>query len=61
MFVYDYKYPDLTYKVFIELLDHYDCFDKKPKFYAVNFDDPVHSHRFNPIHPRYLKDPYRLD
>ncbi|MBO5500235.1 MAG: hypothetical protein J5990_12710, partial [Bacteroidales bacterium] len=57
MFVYDYKYPDLTRKVFNELLDSYDCFDKKPTFYAVNFDDPLYSHRFNPIHPRYLKDP----
>lgn len=57
MFVYDYKYPDLTRKVFNELLDSYDCFDRKPTFYAVNFDDPLYSHRFNPIHPRYLQDP----
>lgn len=57
MFVYDYKYPDLTRIVMNELLDNYSCFKVKPKFYAVNFDDPLYSHRFNPIHPRYLTDP----
>ena len=57
MFVYDYKYPDLTRRVMNELLDNYHCYDVKPKMYIVNFDDPLHSHRFNPIHPRYLTDP----
>lgn len=57
MFVYDYKYPDLTRRVMNELLDNYGCYDVKPKMYIVNFDDPLHSHRFNPIHPRYLTDP----
>ena len=57
MFVYDYKYPSLTRLVMNELLDNYGCYDIKPKLYIVNFDDPLHSHRFNPIHPRYLTDP----
>lgn len=57
MFVYDYKYPDLTRRVMNELLDNYSCYPVKPKLYIVNFDDPLHSHRFNPIHPRYLTDP----
>ncbi len=57
MFVYDYKYPDLTHRVMNELLDNYGCYAVKPKLYIVNFDDPLHSHRFNPIHPRYLQDP----
>ena len=57
MFVYDYKYPDLTHRVMNELLDNYGCYLVKPKLYIVNFDDPLHSHRFNPIHPRYLTDP----
>ena len=57
MFVYDYKYPDLTRRVMNELLDNYGCYSVKPKLYIVNFDDPLHSHRFNPIHPRYLTDP----
>ena len=57
MFVYDYKYPDLTKRVLNELLDNYHCYKVKPKLFIVNFDDPLHSHRFNPIHPRYLQDP----
>ena len=57
MFVYDYKFPDLTRRVMNELLDSYDCYDVKPKMYIVNFDDAMLSHRFNPIHPRYLTDP----
>lgn len=57
MFVYDYKYPDLTRRVMNELLDNYGRYETKPKMYIVNFDDPLHSHRFNPIHPRYLTDP----
>lgn len=57
MFVYDYKYPDLTDIVYNELLDNIGCYDVKPKMYCVNFDDPEHSHRFNPIHRDYLKDP----
>lgn len=57
MFVYDYKYPALTNRVLNELLDKYHCYDVKPKLYVVNFDAPLYSHRFNPIHPRYLEDP----
>lgn len=57
MFVYDYKYPDLTNKVLNELLDNYGCYDIKPKMYVVNFDDPLYSHRFNPLNPHYLTDP----
>ena len=58
MFVYDYKFPDLTERVMNELLDNYECYgDARPKLYVVNFDDPLYSHRFNPIHPRYLQDP----
>ena len=57
MFVYDYKYPDLTRCVMNELLDNYTCYKVRPQMYIVNFDDPLYSHRFNPIHPRYLQDP----
>ena len=58
LFVYDYKFPDLTQRVMNELLDNIDCYKGvKPEMYVVNFDDPLYSHRFNPIHPRYLQDP----
>ena len=58
LFVYDYKFPDLTERVMNELLDNYKAYgNKQPRMYIVNFDDPLYSHRFNPIHPRYLQDP----
>lgn len=57
LFVYDYKYPDLTRRVMNELMRNYGCYRIKPKMYVVNFDDPLYSHRFNPLHPRYLNDP----
>lgn len=58
MFVYDYKYPDLTSRV----MGEYFSMPKEKrhpslKMYFVDFDHPERSHRFNPIHPRYLKDP----
>ena len=58
MFVYDYKYPDLTSRVMAEFFSLPE--DKRPrgmKMYFVDFDSPERSHRFNPIHPRYLQDP----
>ena len=27
-----------------------------PSFYVINFDDPEHSHRCNPIHPAFMTD-----
>ena len=58
MFVYDYKYPSLTEKVYNEFLETRDSFKKKfnkePKFNVLNFKDPRMSMRCNPMHPRYL-------
>lgn len=58
MFVYDYKYPDLTKIVYNELCaDGMAGYRVKPKFYTIDFNDPVHSHRCNPIAARYITDP----
>ena len=58
MFVYDYKYPDLTKIVYNELCaDGMAGYPVKPKFYTIDFNDPVHSHRCNPIAARYITDP----
>lgn len=58
MFVYDYKYPSLTDKVYNEFLESKDSFQKKfgkePHFNVLNFKDPRMSMRCNPMHPRYL-------
>lgn len=40
MFVYDYKFAELTTIAYNELLDNYHCYRVKPKMYIVNFDDP---------------------
>lgn len=58
MFVYDYKYPALTEKVYNEFLLTKDKFEKKRgvniPFNVLNFNDPRKTMRCNPMHPRYL-------
>lgn len=57
MFVYDYKYPDLTEVVYNELLQNIGSYKVKPEFCVINFQDPRFSLRCNPINPRYIEDP----
>ena len=57
MFVYDYKYPDLTEVVYNELVRNVKRYRVKPEFCVINFQDPRYSLRCNPIHPRYIEDP----
>lgn len=56
MCVYDYKYPTLTKNVYNKLLQHQHRFPVQPEFCVLNFDDPIHSLRANPTHPRYIVD-----
>lgn len=57
MFVYDFKFPDLSEIVYNTLLENLDCYDKPIEFHVINFDDPTLSNRCNPINPRYMFDP----
>ena len=57
MFVYDYKYPDLTEVVYNELLQNRDKYRVVPEFCVINFQDPRYSLRCNPIKPKYIEDP----
>ena len=57
MFVYDYKFPDLTKVAYNELKANISNYDVKPKFYMLNFNDPRYSNRCNPLSPKYLTDP----
>jgi len=57
MFVYDYKYPDLTEVVYNELLQNIDRYKVKPEFCVINFQNPRYSLRCNPIDPKYITDP----
>lgn len=57
MFVYDYKYPDLTEIVYNEYLSNCRNYPVEPEFCVINFKDPRYSLRCNPIDPRYITDP----
>lgn len=57
MFVYDYKYPDLTEVVYNELERNRGAYKVLPEFCVINFQDPRYSLRCNPIAPRYIEDP----
>ena len=56
MYVYDFKFPDLSMIAYNHLINHLDGYKIKPKFYVINFDDPRRSHRCNPIHPDFMTD-----
>ena len=56
MYIYDYKFPDLSEIAYNHLLNHLDAYKVKPQFYVINFDDPRKSHRCNPINPAFMKD-----
>ena len=56
MYIYDYKFPDLSEIAYNHLLHHLDAYKIKPQFYVINFDDPRKSHRCNPINPAFMTD-----
>ena len=56
MYIYDYKFPDLSEIAYNHLLKHRQHYKVKPEFYVINFDDPRRSHRCNPINPRFMAD-----
>lgn len=57
MYVYDFKFPDLSIIAYNHLANHLDKYGEiKPKFYIINIDDPRRSHRCNPLSPRFMTD-----
>ena len=48
MFVYDFKFDDLTKIAYNQYLKNKHRYATKPKFYVINFDDLSKSHRCNP-------------
>ena len=56
MYIYDYKFPDLSEIAYNHLLNHLDAYNVKPQFFVINFDDPRRSHRCNPINPAFMTD-----
>ena len=56
MYIYDFKFSDLSTIAYNHLMNHGDGYKVRPKFYVINFDDPRRSHRCNPIHPNFMED-----
>ena len=56
MYVYDFKFPDLSVIAYNHLLNNQLGYKKVPTFYVINFDDPSRSHRCNPINPDFMTD-----
>ena len=61
MYIYDFKFPDLSRIAHFYLSQNQDIYKKMyngkvPKFYTINFDDARRSHRCNPLLPRLMTD-----
>lgn len=56
MYIYDFKFDDLSTIAYNHLLKHRDKYKIQPKFYVINFDDPQRSHRCNPLNPDFMTD-----
>ena len=56
MYIYDFKFDDLSVIAYNHLRTHMQGYKVPPKFYVINFDDPRRSHRCNPIHRDFMTD-----
>ena len=56
IYIYDYKFDDLSTIAYNSLLKNMDKYEVNPRFYVINFDDPRRSHRCNPINPEFMTD-----
>jgi YWFCY protein/Type IV secretory system Conjugative DNA transfer len=56
MYIYDYKFDDLSRIAYNTLIRNYDKYQVKPQFYVINFDNPEKSHRCNPLLPEMMTD-----
>src|SRR6185437_4629267 len=56
MFLYDFKYDDLTRIAYNTLLKNLRCYPVRPQFYVINFEDLSRTHRCNPLDPASMED-----
>src|SRR5690348_11751431 len=56
MFVYDFKFDDLSKIAYNTWLRNKHKYEKAPAFYVINFDDLARSHRCNPLEPSAMTD-----
>ncbi|MCO5238915.1 MAG: YWFCY domain-containing protein [Chitinophagaceae bacterium] len=56
MFVYDFKFDDLSKIAYNSWLKNKHRYRKPPRFFVINFDDLTRSHRCNPLEPSAMTD-----
>jgi hypothetical protein len=56
MFLYDFKFDDLTKIAYNTLINNPHAYKVRPKFYVINFDDLSRTHRCNPLDPQSMND-----
>lgn len=56
MFIYDFKYDDLSRAAYNWLQQNRSAYTHPPTFYAINFDNLLCSHRCNPLDPESMHD-----
>ena len=56
MYVYDFKFPDMSTLVYNELLKNEGKYENPVQFCVINFDNPSRSHRCNPLLPEMMTD-----
>jgi len=56
MFIYDFKYDDLTSYAYRCLQQYKSNYAAEPQFCVINFEDLSRSHRCNPLDPDYMLD-----
>lgn len=54
MFIYDFKFDDLSRIAYNALLKYYKNYKVKPGFYVIDLDEP--KHRCNPLDPENMDD-----
>lgn len=56
MFIYDFKFDDLSKITYNTWLKYKHLYPKPPQFYVINFDDLTRTHRCNPLEPSAMSD-----
>ena len=56
MFIYDFKFDDLSKITYNTWLQYKHLYAIPPQFYVINFDDLSRSHRCNPLEPSAMSD-----
>ncbi|RTY77474.1 conjugal transfer protein TraG [Flavobacterium sp. LS1P28] len=56
MFIYDFKFDDLSKITYNTWLKYKHLYPKPPQFFVINFDDLTRTHRCNPLEPSAMSD-----